>query len=378
SGDEGDSEGQQAPPGEEPPYNSSPGDPAGYAESKIHSGTPAGTGFKEPSGKEVKDAQYLKVYQEPHSKIMHIQGANFNWDRNKDREAGQTTTATDNPTLFDTAGRAIHKALTGEHHEGVPPMGGDTPGGQSNPFIQAKENLQSKVEKAPEIAADVASRTEESVVGVLEHLSGVAEAAASGVVQLVRSGLGDHKAMEERMAEAARRQEEREIVYEQDPVPGPAPSVAVHQRRLDQMDQEVDPALRRDTLVDKLLYPWSKDASTDDSNARAKARSYNEYVREKEAKGEPYDPLGAMAHDREYDTAKLPATVQQVERSTVDITTGERSGNNQEFLRQRAPLAGQAPLPEGTKAAIRSLAEDSAAHGRPAPAGLEGLRERVE
>ncbi len=44
---------------------------------------------KEPSGKEVKDAQYLKVMQEPHSKITHIMGYNPNWDRNKDREAPQ-------------------------------------------------------------------------------------------------------------------------------------------------------------------------------------------------------------------------------------------------------------------------------------------------
>ncbi|GLI61027.1 hypothetical protein VaNZ11_003291, partial [Volvox africanus] len=332
----GSGDGQQ--PGGEPPrahmpYNRNPDDPAGYAESKVHSGTSAGSRFKEPSGKEIKDAQYLKVYQEPHSKVMHIQGANFNWDRSKDREAGQTTTATDNPTLFDTAGRAVHKAMTGEHYEGVPPMGGDSPGGQETPFIQAKENLQDKVNKAPAIASDIASRTEESVVGVLEHLSEAAESSAAGVVQLMRSGLGETKTMDERMAEAARRQEEREVLYDQDPAPR-APSGAVHQRRLDQMDQDADPALRRGTLVEKLLYPWSKDASTDDSNARAKAMSYNEYVREKEAKGEPYDPLGAMAHDREYDTAKLPATVQQVERSTVDLSTGERSGNNQEFLRQ--------------------------------------------
>lgn len=56
--------------------------------------------------------------------------------------------------------------------------------------------------------------------------------------------------------------------------------------------------------------------------------------------GEPYDPLGAMEHDREYDTSKLPATVQQVDRSRVSLESGERSGNNQEFLADRAPHTG--------------------------------------
>ncbi len=50
--------------------------------------------------------------------------------------------------------------------------------------------------------------------------------------------------------------------------------------------QAGDPALKRDTLVDKVLYPWTKDASTDDSNARRMAHSYHEYVKGKEAKGE--------------------------------------------------------------------------------------------
>ncbi len=48
-----------------------------------------------------------------------------------------------------------------------------------------------------------------------------------------------------------------------------------------------------------------------------------------------------MEHDREYDTAKLPATVQQVDRSRVSLESGERSGNNQEFLADRAPHAGR-------------------------------------
>ncbi|KXZ49425.1 hypothetical protein GPECTOR_21g651 [Gonium pectorale] len=144
------------------------------------------------------------------------------------------------------------------------------------------------------------------------------------------------------------------------------------------VQQAGDPALARETLLDKVLYPWSKDASTDDSNARAMAKSYHDYLREKEQQGKPYDPLGAMAHDREYDTAKLPATVQQVERSAVDMGSGQRSGNNQAFLAERAPHAGQAPLPEGAKAAVRSLADDTAAHGRAVVAGLAGLRERVE
>ncbi|GLC41232.1 hypothetical protein PLESTF_000791500 [Pleodorina starrii] len=376
--EEGEQEEQEGqPPRARQPYN--PDDPADYAESKIHSGVPgvsSGSRPKEPSGKEIKDAQYLKVYEEPHSKIMHIQGANFNWDRNKDREAGQTTTATDNPTLFDTAGRAIHKAVTGEHYEGVPPMGYDTPGGREAAFQVAKDVWTERVHKAPEIGADVAARTEESVVGVLEHISQAAGQAASGVAQLVRSGLADPVPMDQRLAEAAARQEEREVVYEQDFAPA-SPAGAVHQRRLDQMTAAGDPALKRDTLVDKLLYPWTKDAPTDDSTARETAKSYKQYIREKEEKGEPYDPLGAMAHDREYDTAKLPATVQQVERSRVDSSQGERHGNNQEFLTQRAPYAGQAPLPEGAKAAIRSLADDSEAHGRPTPRGLQELQERV-
>lgn len=31
-------------------------------------------------------------------------------------------------------------------------------------------------------------------------------------------------------------------------------------------------------------------------------------LQEKAAAGEPYDPLGAMARDKQYDAAKLPAT----------------------------------------------------------------------
>lgn len=41
--------------------------------------------------------------------------------------------------------------------------------------------------------------------------------------------------------------------------------------------QAGEPAQKRETLLDKILYPWSKDAS-DDTHAREMAASYNKYV----------------------------------------------------------------------------------------------------
>ncbi|KAG2443107.1 hypothetical protein HYH02_009520 [Chlamydomonas schloesseri] len=365
------------------PHNTDPADPAAYADGKIHSGSSSGGGgssrIKEPSGKEIKDQQYLKTYQEPHTHIQHIQGANFNWDRNKDREMPQATVETDNPTYLQTFGRHVEEKITGEAPEGtgIPVMRG-TQGGMRHVLQPTADMLQRRLEHAPDTLPEIAARTEESVVGVLEHVSDAAAAAAGRVANVLSSGMGDYKTPEERMEEARRVQEEREVEYEQDAHPGAPLSSAVRQRRLEQMMAAGDPARKRDTLVDKLLYPWSKEAGTDTRHAEEVADSYHAYLREKRAAGEPYDPLGAMAHDRAYDTAKLPATVQQVDRSIVDVDSGQRSGDNTRFLEQRAPHAGQAPLPDSAREALRSLVDDTAAHGRPVVAGAAGLKERVE
>lgn len=49
--------------------------------------------------------------------------------------------------------------------------------------------------------------------------------------------------------------------------------------------QAGDPARSRETLVDKVLYPFTKDAGTDESRAVAAAASYYDYVKEQDDKG---------------------------------------------------------------------------------------------
>lgn len=49
--------------------------------------------------------------------------------------------------------------------------------------------------------------------------------------------------------------------------------------------QEPNPALKRDTLLDKVLYPFTKDANSPEA-AKAAAQSYYDYVEEKKAQAE--------------------------------------------------------------------------------------------
>ncbi|KAG2497800.1 hypothetical protein HYH03_004071 [Edaphochlamys debaryana] len=372
------------PPGDpEASYN--PPDPAGYADGKIHSGSSSGGGgssrAKEPSGKEIKDAQYLKTAQDPISGIQHIYGNNINWDRNKDREAPKETTEFDNPIFFENEARNIRARIVGERLPGESHTA-DLPEGTNpitGPWHYHAETLKDKFDKGVGMEkgglSSAAAKAGDSVVGALEHLSDSATELGHKINNVLTSGLNDHMSADERLADQHRKQEEREERLEQDPHPG-AISGAVHTRQMERMLQASDPAQSRETFVDKILYPWSKDAS-DDTHARELAKKYKDYLKEKEEAGEPYDPLGSMTHDKEYDTSKLPATTQQVERSKVDMDTGERSGNNQRFLVDRAPHAGQAPLPEAAKRSLESLAADTEAHGRPLQAGLQGLAERV-
>eukprot|EP00198_Chlamydomonas_reinhardtii_P012235 XP_001701572.1 predicted protein [Chlamydomonas reinhardtii] len=280
--------------------------------------------MKEPSGKEIKDAQYLKC----HSVTRYLKSP------------------------ISPSGEAPEGT-------GIPVMTG-TQGGMRHVLQPTGDMMRRRLEHAPDTLPEIAHRAEESVVGVLEHVSEAATAAAGRVTNVLSSGMGDYKTPEERMEEARRAQEEREVEYEQDAHPGAPLSSAAG-----------DPARKRDTLVDKLLYPWSKEAGTDTRHAEEVADSYHAYVKEKEE-------AGSVASPSPNPPLLTASPRPKVDRSNVDVDSGQRSGDNTRFLSDRAPHAGQAPLPDTARQAIRSLADDTAAHGRTVVAGLAGLKERVE
>jgi hypothetical protein len=86
--------------------------------------------------------------------------------------------------------------------------------------------------------------------------------------------------------------------------------------QLERMAAAGDPALARETFMDKVLEPFTRDAK-DEGAARAYASSYYSYVAEREAEGRPYDPVGKMTASAEFDTSKLPGSTDEAEISKV-------------------------------------------------------------
>lgn len=86
-----------------------------------------------------------------------------------------------------------------------------------------------------------------------------------------------------------------------------------------------NPALARDTFMDKVLEPWTRGAK-DEGAARQYASSYQSYVAEREEAGRPYDPVGKMTGNAGFDTCKLPGSADKAEVSKVGGVGGLMCG----------------------------------------------------
>ncbi|KAJ9521669.1 hypothetical protein QJQ45_015270 [Haematococcus lacustris] len=151
--------------------------------------------------------------------------------------------------------------LGGPEAAGIKRSGVDAPGGYEAAYGDLGHAAAEKTQAAVEGLPDTLTRVGESVGGVVEHVAGV----VSGAVADLPSHATGHESVGATSAVDTRAGTEMSDV---------------RQARLDNWVQEPEPARKRDTLVDKLLYPFSKDAG-DPSNAQRLAESYFDYVEEK-------------------------------------------------------------------------------------------------
>jgi len=207
----------------------------------------------------------------------------------------------------------------GPEAAGIPRRGVDEPGGYENAVIgDVAKRLGDTGKQTVETLPDTMGRVGESVGGGIQH---VVEKVADTVQDMPRKILGKTDSRDSEQKRAAMEAPGGELEGAFDPYthPGGVGGAGVehgggtarvmdlkagaefsdHRRqKLEGMMSDPNPARKRETFVDKILYPFSKDAG-DPQRALEQAKSYFEYVEERKHNADAAAAGGTADTDKE-------------------------------------------------------------------------------
>lgn len=358
------------------------------------------------SGREMKDAQRMKVVHDDKTNTQHIVGYVNDW---KDVDSATNLPANENLNWVEQVGRGVRHMVQGPD-EGEQPLPGNTPGDSLDPV---KEDIKKKAGDLPENLVDTMGRTGEALAGAADHIATTVKDSVTGVFS------GDSKDKEDTPDDAAH----HAPITVNEPLPPAtdalAPELAVdgvdseykddHNREMavqdklvrDQVYEErpdtqgawsrqeernIERKLAGDnayegTLVGKLLEPFGLRDAKDPTTAINLANSYNDYKKEKESEGESFTPAQDAEDSVKDDPSKLPGPQAEADKTVADLDKGQRRGDRTPYIEEKLKGSDPAQAPESAKAAVQAFAEvqEQNPHGtNTVPEGFKGLTDRMK